>query len=179
MIAKGVNGKVTNETEQQNELNPAETETELAAQLAEAQAQAAEYLDNWRRATADLSNARKRMQREQVDILANAAARVIERLLPVVDDMERAFGAVPAEMADSDWVNGFRMIQRKLEGVLQAEGVTAIPTVGMHFDPAVHEAVTHEEAPGYAEGMIIGEVGRGYKLNDRVLRPSMVRVAKG
>lgn len=151
----------------------------LAARLAESEAQAAEYLDNWRRATADLSNARKRMQREQAEIVANAAARVIERLLPVIDDMERAFSAVPAEVAGSDWVNGFRMIQRKLEGILQAEGVTPIPAAGQLFDPSIHEAVTHEEAPGYEEGMVIGEVARGYKLGERVLRPAMVRVAKG
>lgn len=170
---------MTNENETQDQTTQAEEAVDLAAQLAEAQAQAAEYLDNWRRATAELSNARKRMQREQADMIANAAARVLERLLPVVDDMSRAFEAIPTSMAESEWVNGFRLIQRKLEGVLQSEGVTPIPTEGEHFDPAVHYAVTHEEAPGYEEGMIIGEVARGYKLGERILRPSMVRVAKG
>lgn len=171
---------MTNENETLNGApTDAAPEATLAEQLAQAQAQAAEYLDNWRRATADLSNARKRMQREQADIVANAAARVLERLLPVVDDMERAFQAVPAGAASSDWVNGFRLILRKLEGVLQAEGVTPIITDGQHFDPAIHYAVTHEDAADQSEGAIIGEVARGYRLGDRVLRPSMVRVAKG
>lgn len=153
--------------------------TDLEQKLAQAEAQAAEYLDNWRRSVAELSNARKRMAREQEDTIRSAAARVLERLLPVLDDMDRAFANIPAEEANSEWVNGFRMIHRKLEGVLEAEGVTAIQATGEHFDPHLHYAVTHEEADGLEEGRIIAEVARGYKLGDRVLRPSMVRVAKG
>jgi molecular chaperone GrpE len=151
----------------------------LREQLAQAQAQAAEYLDNWRRATADLSNARKRMQRELEEYRAAAGERVIEKLLPVADDVHRAFENVPAEQADSDWVNGFRMIQRKLDQLLESEGVSVIPTAGQSFDPALHFAVSHEEAEGYDEGQIIAEVAQGYRLNDKVLRASMVRVAKG
>lgn len=151
----------------------------LTEQLAQAQAQAAEYLDNWRRATADLSNARKRMQREMDDVRAAAAERVLERLLPVVDDVERAFTAVPTEYANSDWINGFRLIQRKLQLLLDSEGVQPIPVEGQSFDPALHHAVTHEEAGGYTEGQIIGEVTRGYRLGEKVLRPAQVRVAKG
>jgi molecular chaperone GrpE len=150
----------------------------LRDQLAQTQAQAAEYLDNWRRATADLSNARKRMQREAEEYRATAAVRVIEKLLPVSDDVSRAFENLPAEQATSDWVNGFRMIQHKLDQLLESEGVAVIPTAGQVFDPALHYAVTHEEADGYAAGQIIGEVARGFTLGERVLRPSMVRVAK-
>lgn len=152
---------------------------DLEQKLAQAEAQAAEYLDNWRRSVAELSNARKRMAREQEDTIRNAAGRVLERLLPVVDDVDRAFANVPADQANSEWVNGFRMIQRKLEAVLESEGVTPIQAVGEHFDPHLHYAVTHEEADGMDEGQIIAEVARGYKLGDKVLRPSMVRVAKG
>lgn len=151
----------------------------LQAQLAQAEAQAAEYLDNWRRATADLSNARKRMQREMDDLRGAAAERVLEKLLPIVDDVARAFTVVPADLADSDWVNGFHMIERKLEAFLESEGVQPIPTAGQSFDPALHFAVTHEETDGYQEGQIIGEVARGFRLGEKVLRPSMVRVAKG
>jgi molecular chaperone GrpE len=151
----------------------------LREQLAQAQAQAAEYLDSWRRATADLSNARKRMQRELEEYRAAAAERVIEKLLPVADDVHRAFENVPTDQADSDWVNGFRMIQRKLDQLLESESVSVIATAGQSFDPALHFAVSHEEAEGYEEGQIIGEVAQGYRLNDKVLRASMVRVAKG
>lgn len=177
-----------NENDQMNETQPNDgaaangevSLSELEQKLAQTEAQAAEYLDNWRRSVAELSNARKRMQREQEDTVRNAAARVLERLLPVVDDMDRAFANVPADQADTEWVNGFRMIQRKLEGVLESEGVTATPTAaGEHFDPHLHYAVTHEDAEGLSEGQIIAEVARGFKLGDKVLRPSMVRVAKG
>jgi molecular chaperone GrpE len=162
---------------------PAEPEesmvVELQEQLAQAQAQAAEYLDQARRAAADLSNARRRMQREMDEVRAAASERVLERLLPVVDDVVRAFANVPAEQADSDWVDGFRMIQRKLWSLLASEGVTTVPAAGQPFDPAIHHAVTHEEAEGFEDGQIIAEVAPGYRLNDKVLRPAMVRVAKG
>jgi len=176
--------ELTNEqTISQNGDRPAEPAVtdeaqSLHDQLAQAQAQAAEYLDSWRRATADLSNARKRMQREAEEYRATAAVRVIEKLLPISDDVRRAFDNLPPEQADSDWVNGFRMIQHKLDQLLESEGVTVLPTAGQRFDPALHYAVTHEDADGYAEGEIIGEVARGFALGERVLRPSMVRVAR-
>jgi molecular chaperone GrpE len=151
----------------------------LREQLAQAQAQATEYLDNWRRATADLANARRRMQRELEEYRAAAAERVIEKLLPIADDVHRAFENVPAEQSDSDRVNGFRMIQRKLDQLLESESVSVIATAGQSFDPAMHFAVSHEEIAGYDEGQIIAEVAQGYRLKDKVLRPSMVRVAKG
>jgi molecular chaperone GrpE len=155
------------------------TAADLQEQLAQAQAQAAEYLDQARRAAADLSNARRRMQREMDEVRASAAERILERLLPVVDDVERAFANVPVDLADSDWVNGFRMIQRKLASLLDSEGVSFISTAGQKFDPSVHFAVTHEEADGFEDGQIIAQVAAGYRLNDKVLRPAMVRVAKG
>jgi molecular chaperone GrpE len=170
-------------TNQQNGAQPAEPAVTdepqaLRDQLAQAQAQAAEYLDSWRRATADLSNARKRMQREAEEYRATAAVRVLEKLLPVSDDVNRAFENLPADQAARDWVNGFRMIQHKLDQLLESEGVAVIPTAGQNFDPARHYAVTHEEADGFTAGQIIGEVARGFTLGERVLRPSMVRVAK-
>ena len=154
-------------------------EAELLDKLAQAEAQAAEYLDNWRRAVADLSNARKRMQREQDEMRRSAAARVLEKLIPVIDDVDRAFANVPADQANSEWVTGFRMIERKLHGLLESEGVAPIPAAGELFDPKLHYAVTHEDVEGLQEGEIIAEVAKGYTLGDKVLRPSMVRVAKG
>jgi molecular chaperone GrpE len=118
------------------------------------------------------------MQREQEEIVRNASERVLEKLLPVMDDMNRAFANVPADQADSDWVNGFRLIQRKLQGVLDGEGVTPIVAEGQHFDPSLHHAVTHEEAEGVESGVVIAEVAKGYKLGDKILRPAMVRVAR-
>jgi molecular chaperone GrpE len=157
----------------------AEATSSIEEQLVRAQANAAEYLDNWRRAVADLSNARKRMLREQAEFSATATARVLEKMLPIIDDVDRAFENVPSDQADTDWVNGFRLIQRKLEAFLESEGVTSIPTEGQVFDPALNHAISHEEVEGYTEGQIIAEVARGFKLGDKVLRPALVRVAKG
>jgi len=156
-----------------------ETLAAVQQELAKKTTEAAEYLDNWRRGAAELSNARKRMLREQEDARATAAQRVLEKLLPVLDDMDRAFAALPEDEANHEWVVGFQAIQRKLQGILESEGVAPIQTEGQRFDPALHHALTYEEADGYDEGQIIGEVARGYVLRDRVLRPSMVRVAKG
>jgi len=151
----------------------------LQQELATKTAEAAEYLDNWRRGAAELSNARKRMLREQEEARATAAQRVLEKLLPVLDDMDRAFVALPKDEANREWVAGFQAIRRKLQGILESEGVAPIQTEGQIFDPALHHALTYEEADGYEEGQIIGEVARGYVLRDKILRPSMVRVAKG
>ena len=159
-----------------------ELQNTLAAvqqELEKKTAEAAEYLDQWRRTAAELSNARKRMLREQDDIRTTAAQRVLEKLLPVVDDMDRAFAVLPEDKANSEWIAGFQAIQRKLQGVLESEGVAPIQTEGQMFDPALHHALTYEEADGYDEGQIIGEAARGYLLRDKILRPSVVRVAKG
>lgn len=118
------------------------------------------------------------MQREQAEYSAAANARLLEKLLPIVDDVDRAFAALPEEAADSEWVNGFRLIQRKLQQLLETEGVTAIAAEGQTFDPALHYAVSHEEQEGFSEGDVIAQVAKGYRLGDRVLRPAMVRVAK-
>jgi molecular chaperone GrpE len=158
-----------------------ELEAELAAtreELARKSAEAEGYLDNWRRSAAELSNARKRMLREQEEVRATAAQRVLEKLLPALDDMDRAFAALTDEQAASEWAEGFRAIQRKLTALLEGEGVKPILTEGQMFDPLLHYAITHEKADGYDEGQIIGEAARGYMLRDKVLRPSMVRVAK-
>jgi molecular chaperone GrpE len=156
----------------------APTVTELQEQLARTQAEASDYLGNWRRTAAELSNARKRMLREQAEFAATAAARVLEKLLPIIEDVERAFEVLPPEQTNSEWVNGFRLIQRKLQALLESEGVTPILAEGQMFDPALHHAVTHEECEGYGDGQIIAEAARGYILGNKVLRPSMVRVAK-
>ena len=175
---------VVKESTPQNATAPAEggvgeaSAASLSEQLAAAQAEAAEYLDSWRRSVAELSNARKRMQREQDELRLVAGARVIEKLLPIVDDFDRAFAALPEERLGDEWVAGFRLIHQKLQTLLEGERVTPIPTEGQVFDPELHHAVSFEEAEGFSEGEIIDQVVKGYRLGDRVLRPSMVRVAR-
>jgi len=150
----------------------------LKDDLGAAKDRAAEFLDGWQRAQAEFSNYKKRQEasRSQMMLLANAG--LVGKLLPVVDDFERAIATLPACLELLTWVDGFLMIRQKLNAILQSEGVKAMDTQGKPFDPKFHEAITYEVAEGYDEGQIIGDVQRGYTLGDRVLRPALVRVAQ-
>ena len=148
-------------------------------ELEEAKAQCAEYLDGWQRARAEFANYKKRNEQERQDLFKLANTTLITRLLPIFDDFERAFQTLPSNLLSLTWIDGVVLIYRKLQAILEAEGLTLMETEGQSFDPLVHEAVTYEESAEHQEGQIIGEVQRGYKLGDRVLRPALVRVAKG
>jgi molecular chaperone GrpE len=159
-----------------------EAANELAAlrkELDEARAKEAEYLDGWQRARAELSNARKRFQKEQQQSYANAKADLLVRLLPIVDDFERALDTLPEDLSDQPWVKGIKLIQQKAQGLLVQEGVEPIDAAGEEFDPFRHQAVTHEPSDEVPAGEVIGEMQRGYRVGDRILRPSMVRVSSG
>jgi molecular chaperone GrpE len=163
---------------------PAEQEgdSELAAlqqELAEARAKESEYLDGWQRARAELANARKRFQREQEQAYTNARADILVRLLPIIDDFERAFETLPNDALNESWIEGMQLIQHKFQGFLEQEGVAAIEAEGQEFDPFLHEAITHEPSTEVPAGHVIGEVQTGYRLGERVLRPSVVRVSAG
>ena len=151
---------------------------ELQAALAQAQAEAAQYLDGWQRVQAEFANYRKRQEAERNQMLAHANAALLKKLLPVVDDFDRAIEQLPTDAEHQPWAQGVLLIRKKLDAILESEGVKAIDAEGQVFDPAYHEAVTYEQAEGFGEGQIIGVVQRGYTLNDRVLRPALVRVAQ-
>jgi molecular chaperone GrpE len=151
---------------------------ELLNALEGARDQAEEYLDGWRRTQAEFSNYKKRRRAEEDRVRELANAHLLRKLLPVMDGFERAIVTVPDGIRKLSWIQGLLMVRRELEFVLESEGVEPIDTDDEDFDPYYHEAVTHEEVPGYQEGQIIGEVQQGYVLGDRVLRPALVRVAK-
>jgi molecular chaperone GrpE len=152
--------------------------TALRRELEEQKAQAAEYLDGWQRARAEFANYKKRIEKEQQDMIQFANGAFITKLLPVMDDFERAFQTLPPNLMGMTWLEGIVLIQRKLQILFEQEGVAVIETEGQFFDPALHQAITHEESEEHEEGQIIGEVQKGYKMGDKVLRPSLVRVAK-
>ncbi len=147
-------------------------------ELEKARAQAAEYLDGWQRARAELANYRKRMERDQAELSKTANANLIYRLLPVLDDLQRAFQTVPPDLRDLTWIEGIALIERKLNAILEAEGLQPIQAVGQQFDPNLHEAVVSEETTQVPEGQVVAEFQKGYTLNGRVLRPAMVKVAR-
>ncbi|MCP4543304.1 MAG: nucleotide exchange factor GrpE [Chloroflexi bacterium] len=160
------------ETEERDELESTKEELEKA------QSQATEYLDGWQRTQAEFSNYKKRQEAERMQMMVLANAALLRKLLPVVDDFARAMNTLPANSGQETWFEGITLIQHKLESVIESEGVKLVETEGLAFDPRYHEAVTYEEAEGYEDGQIIGEVQRGYVLGERVLRPALVRVAK-
>jgi molecular chaperone GrpE len=147
-------------------------------QLAAAETQAAEYKDQWLRSVAEFKNYKRRIEAERADLIRSASGRLVFKLLPVLDDFERAIDNIPADIADTAWWGGTQLIAQKLRTILESEGVTPIEAVGQDFDPNLHEAVLYEEAPGQ-DGKVVAELERGYRLNDRVLRPTKVKVGKG
>lgn len=150
------------------------------ASLAEAEKLAAEYRDGWQRAQASFVNFRKRTESEHAKVQAEANARLLARIVPVLDDFKRAFEAVPEEYQDNAWVKGVRLVERKLKSVLDSENVKPIEVNPKDaFDPNFHQAVLYQEVAGFGEGEIVAEIETGYLLGDQILRPSLVVVAKG
>ena len=158
------------------EVISAEAFAELEQKLEEAESKAAENLDGWQRARAEFINYKNRIEREQSATAEMMRAQNIKKFLPVIDDLERALANRPEE-AES-WVNGIELVYRKLLGVLEAEGVKRIEAEGEVFDPNQHEAIAMEPNDEYESGQVIDVIQQGYKLNERVIRPAMVRVAQ-
>ncbi|MEO6214357.1 MAG: nucleotide exchange factor GrpE [Vicinamibacterales bacterium] len=148
-------------------------------EIADAIRQRDEFKDLLLRKTAEFENFRKRTERERQQFAESAAADILEELLPLVDDLERALKVdTGADGADA-YRRGVELIQRQLTDIIRKRGVRPIDALGADFDPHYHQAVSHEPAEGRREGEIIEDFRRGYMLGDRLLRPSMVKVAKG
>jgi molecular chaperone GrpE len=150
----------------------------LKQALEQERAKSTEYLDNWRRAAADFSNYKKRAEKDAGEMTKFANGVLIARLLPVLDDFDRAFATVPDNLRDLTWIDGMMLIARKMNAILEAEGLKPIEALNKPFDPNLHEAVIHEETDRHEDGTVIAELQKGYKLGERILRPTMVKVAK-
>ena len=107
-----------------------------------------------------------------------AGVDIIKQLLPVLDDFALAFKAIPADMQNQSVFEGFRLIERKFNLMLERAGVTPIVTVGQHFDPNMHESVASDMSD-QDEGIVLDEFRKGYKLYDKILRPAMVKISAG
>jgi molecular chaperone GrpE len=149
----------------------------LEAELAQARTQAEEYLDRWRRTAAEFANYRKRVEREREEVSRFANSLLLGKLLPIVDDLERAMATLPPDLSRFSWVEGVALIQRKFAFILEGEGLKPIEAAGQPFDPERHEAVLREETAACPDGQVVAELQRGYALHGRVLRPALVKVA--
>jgi molecular chaperone GrpE len=149
----------------------------LRAELAEITQKADEYLRLAQRTQADFVNYRRRMDEERQQQAQAAVLGYIQRLLPVLDDFERALANAAPEDLESSWGKGVELVERNLRGVLVADGVERITAEGAEFDPREHEAVGSQPTADVAEGRVLHVVRPGYRRGDRVIRPAQVIVA--
>ena len=148
----------------------------LKKMLGEMQAKAEASLAGWQRAQADFINYKRRSEQEKKEMSQFSNSLLMLSLLPILDDFERAFVSIPPRMEKLSWLDGIKLIERKLWASLEAQGLSPIKALGEPFDPNLHEAVRQDKGK---EGIVIEEVQKGYKLNERVIRPTMVVVGNG
>jgi molecular chaperone GrpE len=146
------------------------------SELADLQRERDDFKDRWLRKGAEFDNYRKRIERERREQGDQAVVDILQELLLVVDDFDRALTVGGDE--GGAYRKGVELIHGKLHELLRKQGVKPMDVLGADFDPNVHMAVMHEESPDHREGEVIGELQKGYMLNDRLLRPAMVKVAK-
>ncbi len=151
---------------------------ELREQLGAAQQEAADNKAGWQRTAADFQNFRRRTEQERSDSLGLANESLLRKVLVVADDFDRAMSQMPPDLERLGWTEGVWAIDRKLRALLDSEGLTPIEADGQPFDPHQHEAVAQEETNAVADGTVVAELQRGYRIRDRVLRPAMVVVAR-
>jgi molecular chaperone GrpE len=167
--------KKTEQSIDQHGTTHAEVPAETAPDL---QAEVEKYRDQALRAAADLENYRKRMIREKEEAIRYANAGLIEKLLPILDNFELGLDAARGDASAKGIVDGFSMVHRQLGDFLVSSGLQPIDAVGHPFDPKLHEALGHEADPSQDEGIVLKQLRRGYRLADRLIRPSSVIVNK-
>ena len=145
----------------------------------ELQKQRDDYYDRLLRKTAEFDNYRKRVERDRQSTAESIAADVVRDLLPLVDDLERALKADTGADGAEAYRMGVELIHRQLLDILRKRGVKPIEALGADFDPHFHQAIAHEPAEGRRDGEVVEEFARGYMLGDRLIRPAVVKVAKG
>ena len=148
----------------------------LEASLEDERKRAERYLSQLKYARADLENLQKRTQKEIDEALVRANGRLLMQLLPILDELDLAIKA--AKTSKGSIVEGVEMVRNKLSKLMEAEGVSPIEALGQPFDPRLHEAVLEEETAEHPEGSVVEEFRKGYRFKDRVLRASMVKVAR-
>jgi len=153
------------------------TDAPVSPELADLQRERDDYYDRWLRKSAEFDNYRRRIDRERREQAEQSVVDLMQDLLSVVDDFDRAL-TVDAGEGGAAYRKGVELIHGKLHDLLKRYGVRPIEALGADFDPNLHQAVVHEVSPEHREGEVIGELQKGYMIKDRLLRPAMVKVAK-
>lgn len=168
---------VDNNEEEQIASEP-ELEYVEKSKFEEVQQKADENYQRFLRAQADLDNFRRRTRSDKEEAAKYASMKLIEQLLPVIDNFERALASSQSNADYDSLVKGIEMISRQISQAVEQEGLKAIEAVGQPFNPDFHEAIMQVESEEHEEGIIVEEVQKGYMLKDRVLRPTMVKVSQ-
>lgn len=137
-----------------------------------------EYLNGWKRATADYQNLKKEIETQRLEFAEYANVKALLHFIPVYDNLKKAFASVPDDQKKLGWVQGISYINRQLEEIFRQYGLEPIVTEGAPFNPESHEAVSEEHQAGATPGAIIKEVSAGYRMKGKVIMPAKVVVAK-
>ncbi len=166
-------------TEEQAEESTAEQEKEETAEdkITKLEAQCADYLDKYQRCFAEFDNFRKRTIKEKASMYDDGVRSTVEKLLPVVDNLERAVAVECQNNAEDSFYKGVAMTLKQFQEILTTIGVEPIKALGESFNPKLHAAVAHEDNEEYGENIISLEMQKGYQYKDKVIRHSMVKVA--
>ena len=149
---------------------------ELQKALADEKAKGESNLQGWQRAQADFINFKRNSEKEKLELNKFACVGLLVNILPVIDDFERALEAVPASEVNQKWLEGMKLIDRKFRDVLEKQGLSRISTLGEKFDHNIMEAMASSTG---ARDTVLQELEKGYKLQDKVIRPAKVIVGSG
>ena len=164
------------EQETQELNNSGESIEDLKKALVEEKARSEANLSGWQRAQADFINYKRFMEQDKAESLKYANANLMVSILPVLDDLERALATIPPKESHHKWVEGFKMIDRKFRAILDKLGVSQVLSLGMEYDYRTMEAVTSVQGK---KDIVIQELEKGYKIQDKVIRPAKVVVGNG
>lgn len=165
------------EKEQPSDSEQDHSEGDVNKEIEELKKQSEENYNRFLRVQADFDNFRRRTVKEKEETAKFASSKVIEQLIPVMDNFERAISAGEENSDNDSMVEGVKMVFKQIEQIFEKEGVEPIPAEGEAFDPNYHQAVMQVESDEHDAGIVVEELQKGYKMKGRVLRPSMVKVS--
>ena len=184
MEEKNLNEEILHEQEMQEDTIETQQETteetvldETTAKIEELEQKSADYLDKYQRCLAEFDNFRKRTTKEKASMYDDGVRDTVEKLLSVVDNLERAVAVQEGKDPEDAFFKGVQMTLKQFLEILHSMGVEEIKAVGEKFDPNLHAAVAHEDDESYGENEIMLEMLKGYQYKDKVIRHSMVKVA--
>jgi molecular chaperone GrpE len=134
--------------------------------------------DRWQRAAADLANLRRRTEQERGEVEKFASMLLVQQLLPVLDNFDRALATIPGNLQMLTWIQGVMLVERHLRAILEQQGLTPIEATGQPFNTYYHEAIDERETSEAPAGTVLQEYQKGYTMHGRVIRPTLVEVAR-